>query len=162
HVWDVATGKEIATYRKHDNSVIAGAVSPDGRLAATAGGNQSQIHVWSLQTVETKQTLVGKGAQVWAVGMSIDGRRLAAGMPSHYRAHNDRGSLDIQLRLPDRFGLGNTGDRGFTPLNRLSGQLSLGVPERLAQPLATDWFRGITKYGALELAHRKGGAFGLD
>jgi WD40 repeat protein/uncharacterized caspase-like protein len=142
-VWEVATGKEITTYAKHDNSVIAGALSPDGRFAATAGGNQSQIHVWNLETGETKQTLVGKGAQVWAVGVSTDGRRIASGTTSSFRAYNDRGPLDIQLRLP-------------------GGTQVLGLPERLAQPVAADWFRGITKYGALELAHRKGGPFGQD
>ena len=159
-VWEVATGKEIVTYKKHDNSVIAGALSPDGRFAATAGGNQSQIHIWNLETGETKQTLVGKGAQVWAVGVSTDGRRVASGATSSFRAHNDRGPLEIQLRLPDWLGPENDSGRGFTPLPR--GTQGLGLPEKLTQPLVTDWFRGITKYGALELAHRKGGPFGQD
>ena len=61
HVWDLETGKEIVTYTKHDNIVIAAAVSPDGRLAATAGGNQAQIHIWNLETGETKQALAGQG-----------------------------------------------------------------------------------------------------
>ena len=38
----------------------------------------------------------------------------------------------------------------------------LGWPEKPTQLVVTDWFRGVTKYGAFELAHRKGGAFGND
>ncbi|MDM8562505.1 WD40 repeat domain-containing protein [Candidatus Marithioploca araucensis] len=37
HVWSIPDGKEIVTYRGHDNVVIATAVSPDGRVVATGG-----------------------------------------------------------------------------------------------------------------------------
>ena len=37
HVYDVASGKEIATYTGHDNTVFATAFSPDGRWAASGG-----------------------------------------------------------------------------------------------------------------------------
>ena len=39
HVYDTASGREIVTYRGHDNIVLATAFSPDGRWAATGGGD---------------------------------------------------------------------------------------------------------------------------
>jgi WD40 repeat protein len=59
HVWEVAIGNEIAAYKKRDNIVNAAVVSADGRLAATAEGNRAQIHVWSLDTGETKRLWAG-------------------------------------------------------------------------------------------------------
>jgi WD40 repeat protein/uncharacterized caspase-like protein len=139
-VWDVSTGKEIVSYSKHDNIVIAAALSPDGHFAASAGGSQSQIHIWDLETGETKRTLVGTGTQQFAVAFSTDGRRIAMGATLIMRSYNDRGPLEIQLRLP-------TGNQG------------LGRPEKFTQQITpTDWFRGRTKYGTLELVTRKSDA----
>jgi WD40 repeat protein len=50
HAWDTASGRELVTYGEHDNIVIATAISPDGRWAATGGGNNKEIHVWDLKT----------------------------------------------------------------------------------------------------------------
>jgi hypothetical protein len=77
------------------------------------------------------------------VGVSTDGRRIGSGTIPNYRTNNDRGPVDIELRLP-------TGTQG------------LGRPEKVAPAAVADWFRGLTKYGPLELSHRKGGAFGFD
>src|SRR5439155_7823974 len=49
-VWDLASGKVVATYTGQDNIVLAAAISPDGRLAATGGGRNNEIHVWELAT----------------------------------------------------------------------------------------------------------------
>ncbi len=38
-VWSYPSGKEIVTYKQHDNIVLATAISPDGRWVATGGGN---------------------------------------------------------------------------------------------------------------------------
>jgi WD40 repeat protein/tetratricopeptide (TPR) repeat protein len=143
HVWELATGNDIVTYTKHDNIVLAAAVSADGRLAATAGGNQSQIHIWSLETGDTKQTFVGRGTHHWAVAASTDGRRIAWGTTPNFRGYNDRGPLEIQLRLPD-------------------GTQGLSWPEKAPQAAALNWFRGRTRYGTIELTHRNGGAFGHE
>ena len=42
-VYDVASGKEIVTYTGHDNIVLATAFSPDGRWAATGGGDKRRF-----------------------------------------------------------------------------------------------------------------------
>jgi WD40 repeat protein len=48
-VWEIATGKELIAFAsKHDNIVLGGAISPEGGLAATAGGNAFPIYVWDL------------------------------------------------------------------------------------------------------------------
>ena len=49
HVYDVASGREIVTYSGHDNIVLATAISPDGRWAATGGGDKEEIHLWDLR-----------------------------------------------------------------------------------------------------------------
>jgi WD40 repeat protein len=74
YIWDVATGRETISYIKHDNIVVAAVLSPDGRFVASAGGNHGEIHIWDIETGDTKQVLVGEGAQRWAVGVSTDGR----------------------------------------------------------------------------------------
>ena len=41
-VWDVATGKEVVDLHKHDNVVVAAAISPDGRLVGHGRRQQSR------------------------------------------------------------------------------------------------------------------------
>src|SRR5262249_47617585 len=74
-IWDVETGRVLATYRGHDNSVTAGDISPDQRLVATAGGKDNEIHIWDINTgkVVTDATrapliLRGVGAPIFASG----------------------------------------------------------------------------------------------
>jgi WD40 repeat protein len=50
HVWEVATGRELVAYTGHDNTVVGAAISPDGRVAATSGGEHREIRVWELAT----------------------------------------------------------------------------------------------------------------
>jgi WD40 repeat protein len=79
HVWSYPSGKEIVTYKDHDNAVIATAISPDGRWVATGGGNDRAIHIWNLRDGTLKQRLRGVGASTWAVGFSRDGKHMAWG-----------------------------------------------------------------------------------
>jgi WD40 repeat protein len=109
---------------------------------ATSGGSRQQIQIWEIQTGEAKRLLSGTGAQRWAVGVSSDGRRIAWGETSNYQAHNDRGPLEDQLRLP-------------------ANAQSLGRPEKSAQA-ATSWVRARATHETYALAHRRGGAYGKD
>jgi WD40 repeat protein len=144
HVWDVATGKEIVTYTKHDNSVFAAAISHDGRLAAT-GGFSGDVQVWDLKTGETKRVLVGTGAPGLAVGFSADGKRIAWGNTHYNSAHdsNDRGPLQYQLRLPV----------GIQPL---------GHPEPVTAVAAGGLIRAHASYEGYTLSERAGGNYGYD
>ena len=104
HVWSIPDGKEIMTYRGHDNVVIATAVSPDGRVVATGGGNKRPIHLWSLREGKLQQRLSGVGASIWAVGFSTDGRALAWGKTLNQQATNQNrlGPLEYTITLPSK------------------------------------------------------------
>ena len=143
HVWDVASGNEILTYTKHDDIVLATAVSPDNRLAATAGGSRLPIHVWDLKTGETRHVLGGTGATHWAVGFSADGRSIAWG--NTWRSDTTKGTNPLEFELP----LPTVGRR-------------LGRPERVANDGIKEAVRARTAYGAHALAHRKGGGYGYN
>src|SRR5208282_1747369 len=107
----IATGKEIAAYTGHDNAVIATAFSPDGRWAATGGGNNEEIHLWDPHTGKPRPgpdgkplRLAGQGQSVYAVGFSADGRRIGWGNgkanPGGTAPINDRGPVRQALTLP--------------------------------------------------------------
>ena len=42
YIWDITNGTVVQAYRGHDNSVLAAAISPDGRLVATGGGDRAR------------------------------------------------------------------------------------------------------------------------
>jgi len=101
HVWSYPAGKEIITYKGHDNAVFATAISPDGRWVATAGGNDQAIHIWSLRDGKLKQRLGGVGSTIMAVGFSADGKSLAWGKTEKSTTKvNNRGPLEYYLTLP--------------------------------------------------------------
>jgi WD40 repeat protein len=149
HVWEVATGKELVTYREHDNSVFAATTSPDGRVAAT-GGFHGEIRVWELATGAPitrpdgkPQVLASTGAPTWAVGFSADGQRIAWGNTSRAHTALTINPLGYQLRLP-------------------APGSGLGGPEPLGEVQAKDFVRAQTTYGDYALSHRKGGNYGYD
>ncbi len=109
-VYSVPSGKELLTYRGQKGVVLATAISPDGRWAATGGGNNHEIHIWNLHSGKLKQRLVGVGASTGSVGFSQDGKRLAWGRGTY----GGWGDLEYRLTLP-------TPDR------------PLGVPKSLKQ-----------------------------
>src|SRR5262245_34945515 len=41
------SGAVVTRFGKHDNIVLATAFSPNGKLAATAGGGNKLIHLWN-------------------------------------------------------------------------------------------------------------------
>ena len=144
-LWDTKSGKQVLAYDKHDNIVVAAAMGPDGDLVATAGGNNYGIHIWDRRTGETKRLLAGTGAPGWAAAFSKDGKRIGWGRES-VRGNPVQGYGPIQfaLTLP-------------------AAEVPLGLPQKVsAEEAASDFTRARTTFGPYELAHRKGGAFGLD
>ncbi len=79
NVFSIPTGKKITSFAKHNNNVLAADISPDGRTAATGGGNDNEIFLWDLTTGKVRQKMVGKGKTIWSVGFSKDGRSIAWG-----------------------------------------------------------------------------------
>ena len=143
HVWDAASGKETLTYTGHDNIVLAVAISPDGRWAATGGGDGEEIHIWDLKTGERRRgadglplTLGGSGRPFWVVAFSADGRQIAWGNKwSKNDRRNGYGALEYALTLPE-------GDSSFT------GPV----------PVSEEAFhRATADMQGWSLSHRKGG-----
>jgi len=146
-VFDVSSGDIHLEYDKHDNLVRATAISPDGRWAATGGGDNQEIHIWDLKTGEPRRRansepliLKGAGKGTWSVGFSDDGRRIAWGSISSYQTHNDRGPLKFALTLP-------------------IGDEVLGRPVTLTEDEAKRFRRAEIVRGSLSLSHRKGGLY---
>ncbi|HEY7157363.1 MAG TPA: hypothetical protein VH575_25640, partial [Gemmataceae bacterium] len=46
-VWEIATGKEVASFQGHQSSITAVAFAPDGKSLASGGGD-STILIWDL------------------------------------------------------------------------------------------------------------------
>jgi len=93
HLLDIATGKEIRTFSKHEGPVSAAAFSPDGKLLASGsrgtiadssdpstldGRPNRSIRVWE---ADTGKELVGMeaGGVIACLAFSPDGKVLAAG-----------------------------------------------------------------------------------
>ncbi|MBO0765403.1 MAG: caspase family protein [Hyphomicrobiaceae bacterium] len=101
HIWDVASGREVTTYTKHDNSVFASGYSPDGLVAT--GGFNGDIQAWDPKTGETKAVEMGTGLPVGPVGFSADGRSIAWGhrKTSETMPTADQDPLERTFRLPE-------------------------------------------------------------
>jgi WD40 repeat protein len=143
HVWEIATGNEVATHKIDDDIVITAATHPDGKLAATGGGSGHELHVWELATGKTLQVLKGTGRPRWATGFSPDGHRIAWG--STWRSHTTlaKNPLEFELRLATPGG-------------------ALGRPARMDEAAGQTFVRARTVFGAYSLSHRKGGSYGYD
>lgn len=101
-LWNVASGQSEIVYRGHDNIVLSVAISPDGKFAATAGGKNNEIHIWTLNSPAVIAVLKGKGRAVHAVGVSQTGNQIAWGYGGQFENPNDVGPLEMTLRLPEQ------------------------------------------------------------
>ena len=100
-VRQVSSGQERVRFTKHDNTVSSGAISPDGKMAATAGGNSDEIYLWRLSDAASLHRLAGKGKANFSAGWSPDGKSIAWGNTFKYTSPNDRGPLEQSFSLAD-------------------------------------------------------------
>jgi WD40 repeat protein len=77
-ILNTETGRK-REFTKHTHEVTAGALSPNGTLALTAGGADSECFLWNTKDGSLVHTLKGIGRSVWAVGLSPDGHTIAWG-----------------------------------------------------------------------------------
>jgi WD40 repeat protein len=76
-LWDVASGREIATIKGHSRGVSKVAFSRDGRLLAS-GGTDNTIKIWDLATRSVLRTFTGHTAPIDSIDFTPDGRMLAS------------------------------------------------------------------------------------
>lgn len=74
-VWDLETGKTVATLTGHAGVVSACAVTPDGRRVVSASYDQT-LKVWDLETGRAVATLTGHTGIVSACAVTPDSRRV--------------------------------------------------------------------------------------
>ena len=83
-VFEVKTGKNLATLKKHADLVLAVVFSPDGKILASAGYDDS-IHLWRCDDFELVQTLSldksedRKSTTIRTLAFSPNGKALASG-----------------------------------------------------------------------------------
>lgn len=100
-ILDVATGKESVAFKQHRNTIFSGAVSPDGKLAATGGGDDDEIHIWKTSNAEPVVRLNSRGKGVWGVGWSKDGKTVAWGNSNSGEAFKSGPPLERSFSLVD-------------------------------------------------------------
>ncbi|MDH6104584.1 trypsin-like peptidase domain-containing protein [Anabaenopsis tanganyikae CS-531] len=77
-LWDVATGRSIATLTEDSYGVDSVAFSPDGQTLAS-GSYDNTIKLWDVATGRSIATLTGHSSWVRSVAFSPDGQTLASG-----------------------------------------------------------------------------------
>ena len=141
---DVATGKRRIRFARHSDSVATGALSPDGSLAATTGGDNGETYIWKTADGSVTQSLTAKGRAVWSTGWSSDGKAIAWGNTYRFQSHNDRGPIEHTFRVADLELSAAHGDafvrarpaQGAISLKRVD-DTTLAIEPRRAQTAAT-------------------------
>lgn len=76
-LWDATTGKLIYTLAGHTKKVHGVCFSPDGRLAASGGGDDDMtIRLWSVKSGELVRIIQGHAGGVWTVAFLPNGQHL--------------------------------------------------------------------------------------
>jgi uncharacterized protein with WD repeat len=76
-LWDVATGRNIATLDEHTHLVYSVAFTSDGKILAS--GTRDGIKLWDVATAKNTTTFGGRTDTVHSVAFSPDGTTLASG-----------------------------------------------------------------------------------
>jgi WD40 repeat protein len=78
-LWETAEGRELASWvaSRPGNAVKAMALSPDGKLLATAGLLEAEVRLWDAPSAHPRGTLPAPGGAVNGLAFSPDGLLLA-------------------------------------------------------------------------------------
>jgi Tol biopolymer transport system component len=83
HVWDAATGKELRRFGGSEGTLMGVALSPDGRMAASASSGYQDssdgvVQLWEIATGKERRRFSGHRSSVKAVTFSPDGKLLVS------------------------------------------------------------------------------------
>ncbi len=76
-VWDLATGKKLASFTEHTKTEQALAFTPDG-THALLGTDSGLIHLWEVATGKRVRDFEGNRGGILAVAVSSDGKTVAS------------------------------------------------------------------------------------
>jgi WD40 repeat protein len=119
-LFNLATGKARIIFKGHNNTVTHGSFSPDGKLVATAGGDDHETLVWRVADGKVVQKIVGRGKSIWSVGWSKDSKTIAWGNTNR----GDNSPLERAFRM-DELAFGPGPKEGFLRLPSSIGGYSL-------------------------------------
>jgi RNA polymerase sigma factor (sigma-70 family) len=71
----IERGWELRCFSGHTDAVPGAALSPDGRLALSAGRSESSLRLWDVATGKELRRAGGHSSWVWDVAFSPDGKR---------------------------------------------------------------------------------------
>lgn len=74
HLWDVTTGTELHPRPGHDSFVSSVAVSPDGKILATASGDNPMVRLWDAATGKPLSPVLRHNDFIRSCDFSSDGK----------------------------------------------------------------------------------------
>lgn len=98
---DLATGAVTVQFPGHNNSVMHGSFSNDGKRVVSTGGNDNETFIWDAEDGSVIQKLYALGRSVWAVGWSPDGKTVAWGSTNRGRPDLNQTVLERTFRIDD-------------------------------------------------------------
>ena len=105
--WDVRSGTEVASRKRHRQQLYCVAVSPDEKWLVTGGGHWAkgdpgELIVWDLKRRRFEQALEGHSLTVWSIVFAPDGKYFATSDSAGDVKIWDTESLELKRTLKHR------------------------------------------------------------
>jgi WD40 repeat protein len=123
-VWDVATGRELRSFKGHEKGVTSVAFSPDGKSVAS-GSQDGTVRVWNLAGGQELAALEGYKGGIVSVFFSPDGRSLLTVDAGHQIRRREISGGYETLRIPLQGRVGKWPNGDFSNLSLSSDGLRI-------------------------------------